>query len=124
MIAKAPKFITVDFSSAWHAAIKAVFPLAKIIICTFHAIQLLTRALLKEFRRLRYNLHGRFVKEALLARKMSISLEKGEEIDKELEFKEKFCRKWFEIFEEIIDLCRGGTTFRFLKPVFSSLSRK
>lgn len=99
-----------DFKPAWHAAIRAVFPLARIIICTFHAIQLLTRALLKEFRRLRFKLHGRFVKEALVARKLSLSLEKGEKIEKKPSFKDEFCVKWFEIFKKIIDL-------RSLKPI-------
>lgn len=65
-------------------------------------------------------MHGRFVKEALLARKISISLEKGEEIDKDLELKEDFCRKWFEFFEKIIDLRRQNGIPAFEKG-FSKL---
>lgn len=104
LLARSPRFITVDFKPAWHAAIRVVFPLAKIIICTFHAIQLLTRALLKEFRRLRHKLHGRFVKEALIARKLSLSLEKGEKIDKKHAFKDDVCKRWFDFFQKLVDL--------------------
>jgi len=50
------------------------------------------------------------VKEALVARKLSLSLEKGEKIEKKPSFKDEFCVKWFEIFKKIIDL-------RSLKPI-------
>ncbi|HMF33540.1 MAG TPA: hypothetical protein VKK79_19105 [Candidatus Lokiarchaeia archaeon] len=66
-----PEYVTFDFKDAWEASVKAAFPAVTILICTFHAVQLLTRGLLKEFNRLQRQENTSFIKECGAARKWS-----------------------------------------------------
>lgn len=52
-LTKPVKFMTIDFSSGLESSVKTVFPNAIVQKCIFHAIQLLTRGLRKEFIRVK-----------------------------------------------------------------------
>ena len=52
-LSKPVKFMTIDFSKRLESRVKAVFPNAIMQKCVFHAIQLLTRGLGKEFIRVK-----------------------------------------------------------------------
>ena len=99
-----PEYVTTDFSNAWERGVKVVFPRANIIICTFHAVQLLTRGLLKELNRLQRANNTNFIKECGAARKWSLERERGAEgSDMPPTFTQEFCRGWAGVFALIAE---------------------
>lgn len=99
-----PKYITIDFDEAWDISVEAVFPNALILRCTFHAVQLLTRGLVKEFNRLQKELNGDFIKECNEARRLSLAAEIGESLTAKKPFVQDFCKRWLELSQEILHL--------------------
>lgn len=95
-----------DFSDAWAAGIKIKFPTALIIICYFHVVQLLVRALTAEFERVKKLKFTGFISECNDARNNSLSVEKGENIARKPKSAHQFIIAWLEIQEKIFDLCR------------------
>jgi len=104
MLGKDPEYITFDFDDTWEVSVKIVFPDSIIIICTFHATQLLTRGLLKEFNRLQKENNTIFIKECGEARKISLAIDHGEIMAAMPMFKEGFCTKWLAFYLEIVTL--------------------
>lgn len=98
---KDPFFCTVDFKDAWAAGIKAVFPLAVVIICHFHVVQLLVRALISEFERVKHEKFGKFISECNDARKKSLSAENGDPVPGNPGYAHSFVAGWYEFQEKI-----------------------
>jgi len=71
--------MTIDFSVRIESGVNKVFPDITIQKCVFHAIQLLTRGMIKEFTRVKNERLLAHIKEWNYLRKSSITLEKGEE---------------------------------------------
>lgn len=118
-----PSFITMDFDDSWEIGVKIVFPDATIIICTFHAIQLLTRGLIKEFNRLQRKMNGVFINECKLARKYSLTLERGGNEPSTVSFSSEFCRMWFDFAKEIDALTLLQEPDTFTKSLDGLLQR-
>ena len=114
ILGKDPEFVTMDFDDTWFIAVMAVFPNAIIIICTFHAIQLLTKGLLKELNHLQRKMNTIFIKECGIVRKASLALEKNEPVEPLLVLTQDFCIKWFEFYEEITVVCKSGDAPSFI----------
>ncbi len=68
----------IDFSSRLESGVRAVFPDVIVQKCTFHACQLLTRGLLKEFTKVKNEYLQAHLKEWNELRKRTISSEKNE----------------------------------------------
>ena len=71
-------FMTIDFSARLEAAVNRVFPNVLVQKCVFHAIQLLTRGLIKEFTKIKKEHLLNHIKEWKALRRYTLSLEKGE----------------------------------------------
>ncbi len=71
-------FMTIDFSARLEAGVKEVYPNVILQKCVFHAIQLLTRGLRKEFTRRKQEILLDHIKEWNMLRGYTLSLEKGE----------------------------------------------
>ena len=69
-------FMTIDFSSRLQAGVDKIFPDALLQKCVFHAIQLLTRGLLKEFSRIKKLHLTTHIAEWNALRKDSLHVEK------------------------------------------------
>ena len=98
---KDPEFVTIDFKEAWEVAVKLVFPHASIIICTFHATQLLTRGLLKEFNRLQRERNSTFIRECGAARAWALQCERGAEKAPPPTLTHPFCLGWAKFHAQI-----------------------
>jgi hypothetical protein len=115
MIDVDPEYITIDFDDAWESSVKIVFPDATIIICTFHAVQLLTRGMLKEFNRLQKENNTVFIKECGLARKASIAIDKGKFLASNFHFSQQFCATWLAFYQKISAFDEVNTALSFTK---------
>lgn len=104
---KDPYFCTVDFKDAWAAAIRFVFPFALIIICHFHVVQLVVKALLSEFERLKQVKFSSIISECKNARKISLFKEKGEPVPDNPKFAHRFVSGWFQFQERIFNVCEA-----------------
>lgn len=113
LLGKDPEFITMDFDDTWFFAVMVVFPNALIIICTFHAIQLLTRGLLKELNHLQRKMNTIFIKECGIVRKASIALEKDKTIAALPVLTQDFCVQWWFFYQEIHVISRSGDARSF-----------
>ncbi|TFF86073.1 MAG: hypothetical protein EU517_00915 [Promethearchaeota archaeon] len=71
-------FMTIDFSTRLEAGVNLVFPNILVQKCVFHAIQLLTRGLLKEFTKIKKEYLLNHIKEWKALRKYTLSLEKDD----------------------------------------------
>lgn len=71
-------FMTIDFSTRLEAGVNEIFPNALLQKCVFHAIQLLTRGLIKEFSKIKKEHLLNHIEEWNTLRKYSLLLEKGE----------------------------------------------
>ena len=91
---------------------KAAFPGVTILICTFHAVQLLTRGLLKEFNRLQRQENTSFIKECGAARKWSTQRDEGARAPPPA-LSDAFCRRWTGLYAQILKACgtRGAAKF-------------
>ncbi len=78
-LSKPVKFMTIDFSTRLESGVKAVFPNAIMQKCVFHAIQLLTRGLGKEFIRVKNQYLLAHIKEWQELSRVTQSLERNEE---------------------------------------------
>jgi hypothetical protein len=105
LLGKDPEYITFDFDDTWEISVKIVFPDSTIIICTFHATQLLTRGLLKEFNRLQKENNTAFIKGCGMARKISLAIDHGEAVAATPVFTQGFCARWMAFYKEIVVLC-------------------
>ena len=70
--------MTIDFSTRIESGVKAIFPNAIIQKCVFHAIQLLTRGLIKELVRIKKELLLDHIEEWNQLGRYTIALEKNE----------------------------------------------
>ena len=71
--------MTIDFSARLEAGVNEVFPKVILQKCVFHAIQLLTRGLLKEFTKIKKEHLLDHIKGWTILRRYTLSLEKGEQ---------------------------------------------
>lgn len=118
-----PKYITIDFDEAWDVSVEAVFPNAIILRCTFHAVQLLTRGLVKEFNRLQKELNGNFIKECNEARRLSLAAEHGKELAAKKILAQDFCKQWFNFSQEILQLQQESEPRSFTNSLEMLLTR-
>jgi len=72
-------FMTIDFSTRLEAGVNEVFPNVLVQKCVFHAIQLLTRGLIKEFTRIKKEHLLDHIEEWKDLRRYTLSLEKNEQ---------------------------------------------
>nr|MDO8119057.1 hypothetical protein [Candidatus Sigynarchaeota archaeon] len=117
------QYITIDFDEAWDVSVKAVFPDAMILRCTFHAIQLLTRGLIKEFNRLQRAMNSNFINECNEARRLSLAAERGENITTKKPLTQDFCKRWFDFSREIITLQQANEPRSFTVSLEELLTR-
>ena len=73
-------FMTIDFSARLESGVNDVFPDVIIQKCVFHAIQLLTRGLIKEFTKRKKELIVDHIEEWNALRRRTLSLEKNEQV--------------------------------------------
>ncbi len=73
-------FMTIDFSARLEAGVNEVFPNVLVQKCVFHAIQLLTRGLIKEFTKKKKENLLDHIEEWRILRRYTLSLEKEEPI--------------------------------------------
>ena len=71
-------FMTIDFSARLEAGVNKVFPNVLLQKCVFHAIQLLTRGLIKEFTRIKKEHLLDHIEEWITLGRFTLSLEKDE----------------------------------------------
>ena len=71
-------FMTIDFSARLEAGVNVVFPNVLLQKCVFHAIQLLTRGLIKEFTKIKKEHLLDHIEEWRMLRRYTLSLEKNE----------------------------------------------
>jgi len=71
-------FMTIDFSARLEAGVSEVFPNVLVQKCVFHAIQLLTRGLLKEFGKIKKEHLLNHINEWKILSRYTLSLEKDE----------------------------------------------
>jgi len=79
--------MTIDFSTRLEAGVNEVFPNVLLQKCVFHAIQLLTRGLLKEFTKRKKEYLLDHIEEWRILRKYTLSLEKNEQTANTAPFK-------------------------------------
>ncbi|KKL77446.1 hypothetical protein LCGC14_2034810 [marine sediment metagenome] len=79
--------MTIDFSTRLEAGVNEVFPDVILQKCVFHAIQLLTRGLIKEFTKIKKEHLLDHIEEWKLLRRHTLSLEKNEQINVKSLFK-------------------------------------
>ncbi|OLS16204.1 MAG: hypothetical protein RBG13Loki_0167 [Promethearchaeota archaeon CR_4] len=91
---------------------KAAFPGVTILLCTFHAVQLLTRGLLKEFNRLQRQENTSFIRECGAARKWSTQRDERSRTPPPA-LSDAFCRRWAGFYAQILTACgtRGAAKF-------------
>jgi hypothetical protein len=106
LLGKDPEFITIDFDDTWFISVTIVFPDATIIICTFHAIKLLTGGLLKEFNHRQRRTNTIFIKECGIARNLSFTIENDDVLPALPAITQEFCSRWLDFFVEINAICR------------------
>jgi hypothetical protein len=123
LLGKDPEFITMDFDDTWFVAVMVVFPNAMIIICTFHAIQLLTRGLLKELNHLQRKMNTIFIKECGIVRKVSLALEKSQPVKPLPVLTQDFCVKWLDFYQEINVVCKSGDVLSFMSVYHALIVR-
>ncbi len=84
-----------------------------ILLCKFHAAQLLTRGLLKEFNRLQRLENTSFIKECGAARKWSTQTDEGSRAPPPA-LSDAFCRRWAGFYTQVLTACgaRGAAKFR------------
>ncbi len=111
-LCRAPAYATVDFDDAWEAPLKAAFPGITILICTFHAVQLLTRGLLKEYNRLQRENNTAFIKQCAVARKWSAQRDKRAGVAPP-GLSDPFCRRWVTLYARILKACVGRDPAKF-----------
>jgi len=71
-------FMTIDFSARLEAGVNIVFPNVLVQKCVFHAIQLLTRGLIKEFTKIKKEHLLDHIEEWKVLSRYTLSLEKNE----------------------------------------------
>lgn len=81
-LSKPVTFMTIDFSARIESGVKTVFPNAIVQKCVFHAIQLLTRGLRKEFIRVKHKYLLAHIKEWQELSRLTKALEKKEKEEK------------------------------------------
>lgn len=118
-----PGFVTMDFDDSWEIGVKIVFPDAKIIICTFHAIQLLTRGLIKEFNRLQRERNNIFINECKIARRRALANERGKKDTNPAPLTSEFCRIWLDFAFAFDALIRVQDPDSFTKSLDGLLGR-
>ena len=106
LLGKDPEFITIDFDDTWFISVTIVFPDAIIMICTFHAIKLLTGGLLKEFNHRQRRTNTMLIKECGIARNVSFTIENDEILPALPAMTQEFCSTWLVFFIEINATCR------------------
>jgi hypothetical protein len=79
--------MTIDFSARLEAGVRVVFPDVILQKCVFHAVQLLTRGLLKEFTRRKKEQLLDHIEEWKKLRRYTLSLEKDEQTTELAPFK-------------------------------------
>ena len=79
--------MTIDFSTRLEAGVNEVFPDVILQKCVFHAIQLLTRGLIKEFTKIKKEHLLDHIEEWKILRRRTLSLEKNEQISVKSPFK-------------------------------------
>ena len=79
--------MTIDFSARLEAGVNEVFPDVILQKCVFHAIQLLTRGLIKEFTKIKKEHLLDHIEEWKILRRRTLSLEKNEQISVKSPFK-------------------------------------
>jgi hypothetical protein len=94
-------YITIDFSDRLEAGVKHFFKDNQILKCTFHACQLLTRGMLKELTRLKNEKYANRIKEYLYIRRVSLKLEKGAAVPKELSLQLRDSKFAWELYLEL-----------------------
>jgi len=79
MLPNPVNFMTIDFSARLESGVNGVFPNVIVQKCVFHAIQLLTRGLSKEFTKIKKEHLLDHIEEWKILRRHTLLLEKGEQ---------------------------------------------
>ena len=95
------RFMTIDFSARLEAGVNHVFPNVLVQKCVFHAIQLLSRGLIKEFTKIKRKYLLEHVEEWKLLSRYTLSLEKEEQMAEPTSFEFKDVEWAKEIHENI-----------------------
>ena len=96
--------MTIDFSTRLESGVNEVFPDVIIQKCVFHAIQLLTRGLLKEFTRRKKEYLLDHIEEWKKLRRQTLSLEKNEQLQDKTPFKFDDVESTWQIYSKLRSL--------------------
>jgi hypothetical protein len=120
---KEVNFMTIDFSLRLEAGVNEVFPNVILQKCVFHAIQLLTRGLIKEFSKIKKEYLLNHIKEWNTLRRYTLLLEKGERIETIIPFKFKDVEFSWHLYEKLYEMLFSndpGRIERDLQCIFST----
>jgi len=96
--------MTIDFSSRIESGVKAIFPHVIVQKCIFHAIQLLTRGLIKEFFKIKKEQLLDHIEEWKELGRYSIDLEKNEKSKSKLQFRFEDTKYAWYIYESLKEI--------------------
>ena len=116
-------FMTIDFSARLESGVNDVFPDVIVQKCVFHAIQLLTRGLIKEFTRRKKELIVDHIEEWKALRRRTLSLEKNKQVSNLSPFKFDDVESAWQIYVKLRDALTRNDPRRIeeeLQSFFSS----
>lgn len=124
--------MTIDFSTRLESGVNKVFPNVLVQKCVFHAIQLLTRGLLKEFTKIKKKHLLDHIEEWKILMRYTLSLEKDENTAELPSFKFNDVELGKEIYENIRRCISSNNLKRieqalltfFSKPLFNNWEGK
>lgn len=122
-LSKPVNFMTIDFSTRIESGVKAVFPHVIVQKCVFHAIQLLTRGLIKELTKVKKEHLLDHIEEWNALRKTTIALEKKEQDACTLQLKFDDTKYAWEIYLKIRKILSNDNPIKLeqkLNSFFSS----
>ena len=93
--------MTIDFSSRIESGVKEVFPEVTTQKCIFHTIQLLLRGLIKELTRVKNDRLIAHIKEWSRLSRLSIAIEKDQEVSPKLDLAFKDTLHAWKIYQEL-----------------------
>jgi len=111
--------MTIDFSTRLEAGVNKIFPNVILQKCVFHAIQLLTRGLIKEFTKVKNEHLLDYIKEWKELRKYTLLLEKDEPPCKIEAFKFEDVELSRQLYDKLRELLSGNDPRRIERGVRS-----
>ena len=114
--------MTIDFSSGIESGVKAVFPHVIVQKCVFHAIQLLTRGLIKEFSKIKKEQLLDHIEEWKELSRYTIELEKNEKCKNKIQFKFADTKHAWQIYVRLREIIARNNPLQIERELLSFFS--